>query len=54
MEYKEKVIEPGKQGISRKILEKLRLSAEDKVDKLSYANEELFWIIRIWRIWVCS
>jgi len=45
MEYKEKVIEPGKQGISRMILEKLRLSAEDKVDKLSYANEELFYYV---------
>lgn len=27
------------------ILEKLRLSAEDKVDKLSYANEESFYYV---------
>lgn len=45
MEYKEKVIEPGKQGILRMVLEKLRLSAEDKTDKFSYANEESFYYV---------
>lgn len=45
MEYKEKMIEPGKQGISRMVLEKLKLSAGDRISKLSYANEESFYYV---------